>query len=68
MRDLIRQRYPDRPWLDVRSKADLPLAEEVPEAAVPQGTLNVSVIEDIGVEELKQRLAMLVGGDVEAFS
>ena len=68
VRDLIRQRYPDRPWLDVRSKADLPLAEEVPEAAVPQGTLNVSVIEDIGVEELKQRLAMLVGGDVEAFS
>ena len=29
VRDQIRAEFPDRPWLDVRSKADLPLAEGI---------------------------------------
>ena len=65
VRDVIRRRYADRPWLDVRSKADLPLAPEVPCDAVPPGTLNVSVVDDIGVDELRQHMARLVGGEVE---
>ena len=65
VRDTIRARYPDRPWVDVRSKADLPLAPEVPPASVPAGTLNVSVIDGTGVEELRLRMARLVGGEEE---
>ena len=65
VRDTVRARYPDRPWIDVRSKADLPLAPEVPANAVPPGTLNVSVHEDIGVDELRRHMARLIGGEEE---
>jgi nucleolar GTP-binding protein len=68
VREVVRARYPDRPWLDVRSKADLPLADEVSPDAIPHGILNVSVLEDQGVDELRQALAQLVGGDAETFS
>ncbi len=61
----MRARYPGRPWLDVRTKADLPLADEVPPGAVPLGTLNVSVLEDTNVVLLKQRMARLVGDPEE---
>lgn len=61
VRETIRARYPGRPWIDVRSKSDLPLAPEVPPDAVPPNTLNVSVIEDLEIETLRRRMAMLVG-------
>ena len=66
VRDMVRARYPDRPWIDVRSKSDLPLAPEVPPESIPHGTLNVSVIDGTGIETLRERLALLVGGDDEA--
>ena len=56
MRDELRSQFPDRPWLDVRSKADLPLEEGV---EVPPGTLEVSVHEGTGVEELQQLMTRL---------
>jgi nucleolar GTP-binding protein len=65
VRKQIRERYPDRPWLDVRSKADLPLALEVDPADIPEGCLEVSVVDGTGVEELRRQLALLVGGDQE---
>ena len=65
VREEIRRRYPDRPWIDVRSKADLPLAPEVPAGAIPPGTLNVSVHEGTGVELLRTAMAQMVGGDAE---
>ena len=58
---MIRARYPDRPWLDVRSKADLPLAPEVPPEAVPSTALNVSVVDDTNIETLRREMAKLVG-------
>ena len=64
-REQVRARYPDRPWLDVRSKADLPLAPEVSPDAIPAGTLEVSVLEDVGVDQLRLELAKLVGGERE---
>ena len=65
VRDQIRARYPDRPWLDVRTKADLPLADEIRPEAMPDGILEVSVVDDLNINELKQRMAVLVGGDAE---
>lgn len=61
VREQLRAIYTGRPWLDVCSKADLPLADEVPESAVPEGALRVSVLEGGGVEELRARMAALVG-------
>ena len=66
VRDQIRKRHPDRPWLDVRSKADLPLAPEVDPEAIPPGTLPVSVMDGTNIELLRRELAILVGGDREA--
>ena len=65
VRDQIRARYPDRPWLDVRSKADLPLAPEVDPAAIPDGILEVSVLDGTNIEVLRRELALLVGGEQE---
>ena len=45
VRDQIKAQFPDRPWLDVRSKADLELAEEISPGRVPAGTLEVSTRE-----------------------
>jgi nucleolar GTP-binding protein len=65
VREEIKRRYPDRPWIDVRSKADLPLAPEVPPDAIPPDALHVSVHEATGVDQLRRELAKLVGGQVE---
>ena len=65
VRDQLRAQFGRRPWIDVRSKADLPLAPEVAEEDIPEGTLHVSVHEDVGIEELRQIMARLVGGDEE---
>lgn len=56
VRDDLKAQFPHRPWLDVRSKADLPLEEGV---EVPPGTLDVSVHEGTGIEELQQLMTRL---------
>jgi hypothetical protein len=56
VRDELRTQFPDRPWLDVRSKADLPLADGIEPDMVPQGTLEVSVVDDTNIDELKARM------------
>ena len=61
VREQVRARYADRPWLDVRTKADLPLADELSPEDVPDDTLHVSVVDDVNVELLKRRMAVLVG-------
>ena len=53
-REELRALFPSRPWLDVRSKADLPLDPSIDPSDVPPGTLEVSVLEDQGVEELQE--------------
>jgi nucleolar GTP-binding protein len=60
-REQIRAAHPERPWLDVRTKADLPLADEVAADMVPPGALEVSAIEGTNIDVLKVRLAQLVG-------
>lgn len=63
VREQVRERYAGRPWLDVRTKADLPLDPEVDPAAIPAGTLEVSVIDDINVDVLQRSMAQLVGDE-----
>jgi nucleolar GTP-binding protein len=65
VREQVRARYPDRPWLDVRTKADLPLADEVDPARIPEGALEVSALEGTNIDTLKRRMAQLVGGEAE---
>jgi len=60
VREQIRAAFPSRPWIDVRSKADLPLEEGLTAECIPEGTLEVSVHEDVGVDELKLRMAGLI--------
>ena len=68
VREQVRALYPDRPWIDVRSKADLPLAPEVADdsaVALPDDMLHVSVVDGSGIEELRTRMAQLAGGEEE---
>ncbi|EOD22001.1 hypothetical protein EMIHUDRAFT_458246 [Emiliania huxleyi CCMP1516] len=60
VREQIRAAFPRRPWLDVRSKADLPLAEGLAAEDVPPGTLDVSVHEGRNVAELAAHMAQMV--------
>jgi len=60
VREQIRAAFPDRPWLDVRSKADLPLGEGLQPADVPPGTLHVSVHNGRGIDELCAQISLLV--------
>ena len=65
VREQVRAAYPSRPWLDVRTKADLPLADELNAEQIPPGALEVSVLEDVNVDVLKRKMAQLVGGEDE---
>ena len=56
VREELRSQFPDRPWLDMRSKADLPFADEVDQSMVPPGTLEVSVLDGTNIDELKERM------------
>jgi nucleolar GTP-binding protein len=68
VRDELRSQFPHRPWLDVRSKADLPLAEGIEPSMVPPGTLEVSVLEGTHVEELKERMTSLAVEEGQALA
>ena len=61
VREQVRAQYGLRPWLDVRTKADLPLAPEVAADAVPPGALSVSALDGTNVALLRRNLAQLVG-------
>lgn len=68
----IKGRFPDRPWLDVVSKADLlpqlsgndavlpSDVEEIYKISGPNGALHVSVQNNEGVDELRQRVLLLL--------
>lgn len=60
VREQIRAAFPLRPWIDVRSKADLPLADDIDPGDVPPGTLSVSVHEGSGIDELSRRMSVMV--------
>lgn len=51
LRDELRARFPQRPWIDVVAKADLEL-----EIEPPPGAIQVSVRDERGLEDLRLRL------------
>ena len=65
VRDQLRAQFGRRPWIDVRSKADLPLADGLPAERVPDGALAVSVHEDAAsVDALRCAMVDLVAAGV----
>jgi nucleolar GTP-binding protein len=56
----LKSRFPRRPWLDIVSKADVPLSAEVT-ALLPEGHLRVSVHEGTNMQRLRDRLDGMFG-------
>lgn len=59
VRSYLKQRFPRRPWIDVVSKGDLDISEDV-EHRLPEGHLRVSVKTGLHVKELEQRIEEMV--------
>jgi len=55
VRDELRIRFPDREWIDVVSKADIPLEPQC-EQKVPEGALRISSTTQEGMEVLSARV------------
>ena len=55
VRNYLKSRFPKRPWLDVVSKADLEMSDEI-RALLPENILPVSVQSGHNIEVLKERL------------
>jgi len=57
IRNDLRARFPKRPWVDVISKADLPMDENDPAVArAPEGAIRVSTEDGTGLVELEARV------------
>ena len=52
VRNYLKTRFPKRPWLDIVSKADIPLSEQV-QKILPQPHLSISVHTEYNMEILK---------------
>jgi nucleolar GTP-binding protein len=59
VRNYLKSRFPKRPWIDVVSKADLEMSEEI-KALLPEGYISVSVQQGVNIEYLKQRIEDLL--------
>ena len=53
IRQYLKQRFPRRPWIDVVSKADLPLTKEI-QQQLPENYLHVSVKTSYNINVLKR--------------
>lgn len=60
VREQIRAQCVGRPWIDVRSKADLPLADGLTESSIPGGCIDVSVHEGRNVDALSREVTKFV--------
>ncbi len=62
IRNDLRARFPKRPWVDVISKADLPVDPLDPAVAqAPEGALRVSTEDGTGIPELEARVREMLG-------
>ena len=52
VRNYLKTRFPKRPWLDIVSKADIPLSEQI-QKILPQPHLSISVHTEYNMEILK---------------
>jgi nucleolar GTP-binding protein len=65
VREYLRSRFPRRPWLDVMSKADLDIPEDIL-SQMPDGYLPVSVANGHNVDALKERIDCMLTRDLKA--
>jgi nucleolar GTP-binding protein len=65
VREYLRSRFPRRPWLDVMSKADLDIPQEIL-SQMPEGHLQVSVADGHNMEVLKARIEGMLTNDLTA--
>ena len=57
IRNDLRRRFPRRPWVDVVSKADLPMDAQDPAVALaPEGAIHISTEDGTGIEKLEERV------------
>lgn len=65
LRKMVRARFPKRPWLDVVTKVDLGVdadaRKELDEILQGAPCLELSIHEDIGVDELKSHVVEMLG-------
>ena len=59
VRNMLRSRFPNRPWLDVVSKADLQIPPETL-ARMPSGYMHVSVVNGTNMLELQQHIEVML--------
>ena len=55
VREYLKTRFPQRPWIDVVSKADIELSDEVL-AQLPKGHLRISVHSGVNMDLLRGQL------------
>jgi len=65
VREYLRGRFPRRPWLDVMSKGDLDISQEVLDQ-MPEGYLRVSVQDGTNVDVLQELIDDLLTKDLTA--
>jgi len=59
VRNHLKERFPRRPWLDVVSKGDIPISDEVL-AILPPNHLRVSVLTGLNVQDLIGKIDQLM--------
>ena len=65
VREYLRTRFPRRPWLDVMSKGDLDIPQEVLDK-LPEGCLRLSVLDGTNVEVLHETIERMLSRDLTA--
>lgn len=61
----LRKRFPQRPWLDVISKSDIAIPEDV-ERQFPPNHLRISVLTKAGIDTLKNRIELMLTTEMDA--
>jgi nucleolar GTP-binding protein len=59
VRNYLKSRFPKRPWLDVMSKGDLDIADDILNQ-LPIGNLPISVHNGLNIEYLKNEIDMML--------
>ena len=65
VREMLREQFPQRPWLDVVSKADLDVPQSVLDQ-LPRGHLQVSVHDGTNMQELREKMEKMLTVDLQA--
>ena len=65
IRQDLRRRFPQRPWLDVVSKGDIEIPENIAQQ-LPPNHLRISMMTKIGIDTLKARIEHMLTTEMDA--